>query len=90
MKTHAVVMSVSEIGLAVNDVGAAYDALNAMAPLPIFDGDRENFMAAGDEKGMLIVLNKKEIRSCGSFSGGDGMVHVLISLASFLCRRSIW
>ncbi len=54
------VMGVSEIGMAVDDIGTIYDQLNSMNPLPIFDGDRENFMAAGTEKGLFIILNKND------------------------------
>ncbi len=53
-------MGVSEIGMAVDNIGEIYDQLNAMNPLPIFDGNRDDFMAAGTEKGLFILLNKNE------------------------------
>jgi len=54
------VMGVSEVGMAVDNVGKLYDELNNIAPLPIFDGDKESFLAAGDEKGLFILINKNE------------------------------
>lgn len=54
------VMGVSEIGMAVSDINHTYEQLKALNPLPIFDGSSESFMAAGDEKGMLILIDKNE------------------------------
>lgn len=52
-------MGISEIGMAVDDVKATYEALNNITELPVFDGNPDgDFVAAGDEKGLFIIINK--------------------------------
>ena len=40
----------------VSDVGAAADFLEAELGLPHFSGDRENFSAVGDDRGLFILV----------------------------------
>jgi hypothetical protein len=49
-------LEVSEVGLPVLDVGDAVDFLEAELGLPHFDGDRRNFSAVGDDRGLFIVV----------------------------------
>jgi catechol-2,3-dioxygenase len=49
-------LEVSEIGVPVADVGAAVEFLEAELGLPHFSGDRENFSAVGDDRGLFIVV----------------------------------
>ena len=49
-------LEVSEVGLPVADVGAAVDWLESELGLPHFDGDRRNFSAVGDDRGLFIVV----------------------------------
>jgi hypothetical protein len=49
-------LEVSEVGLPVDDVGAAVAFLEEAAGLPHFDGDRESFSAVGDDHGLFIVV----------------------------------
>jgi catechol-2,3-dioxygenase len=49
-------MEVSEIGLPVEDVGAAVDFLETELGLPHFSGDRTTFSAVGDDHGLFIVV----------------------------------
>jgi hypothetical protein len=49
-------LEVSEVGLPVADVGAAVAFLEADLGLPHFSGDRENFSAVGDDRGLFIVV----------------------------------
>jgi catechol 2,3-dioxygenase-like lactoylglutathione lyase family enzyme len=49
-------IEVSEVGLPVADVGAAVDFLEAELGLPHFSGDRENFSAVGDDRGLFILV----------------------------------
>jgi catechol-2,3-dioxygenase len=49
-------IEVSEVGLPVADVGAAVDFLEAELGLPHFSGDRKNFSAVGDDRGLFIVV----------------------------------
>ena len=49
-------LEVSEIGLPVEDVGAAVEFLETELDLPHFSGDRESFSAVGDDRGLLILV----------------------------------
>jgi len=49
-------IEVSEVGMPVEDVGVAVDFLQAELGLEDFDGDRENFHALGDDRGLFIIV----------------------------------
>jgi catechol-2,3-dioxygenase len=49
-------LEISEVGLPVEDVGAAVAFFEAELGLPHFSGDRENFSAMGDDRGLFIVV----------------------------------
>lgn len=49
---------ISEIGLAVDDVSAAYTHLNAIGEVPLYYGNLDWFCAVGDEHGLGIIINK--------------------------------
>ncbi len=49
-------LEVSEVGLPVSDVGAAVRFLESELGLPHFSGDRREFSAVGDDRGLLIVV----------------------------------
>ncbi|MEA2332208.1 MAG: hypothetical protein QOH58_2346 [Thermoleophilaceae bacterium] len=49
-------LEVSEVGLPVADVGAAVAFFEAELGLPHFSGDRENFSAVGDDRGLFILV----------------------------------
>ena len=49
-------LEVSEVGLPVSDVGAAERFLESELGLPHFSGDRREFSAVGDDRGLLIVV----------------------------------
>lgn len=48
---------ISEIGVPVQKIDKAYNDLNQIKRLPIYDGDFERFCAAGDENGLFIIIN---------------------------------
>jgi catechol-2,3-dioxygenase len=50
-------LSLAEVGLPVDDVGAVVDVLEQELGLSHYDGDRETFSAVGDDDGLLIVVN---------------------------------
>lgn len=50
-------LEVSEVGLPVSDVGAAVDFLETELGLPHFSGDRREFGAVGDDRGLFIVVS---------------------------------
>jgi catechol-2,3-dioxygenase len=50
-------LSLAEVGLPVEDVGAAVAALEDELGLPHYDGDRATFSAVGDDDGLLIVVS---------------------------------
>jgi catechol-2,3-dioxygenase len=49
-------LEVSEVGLPVEDVGAAVEFLERELGLDHFDGDRRNFSAVGDDRGLFIFV----------------------------------
>jgi catechol-2,3-dioxygenase len=49
-------LEVSEVGLPVADVGAAVAFLESELGLPHFSGDRRNFSAVGDDRGLFVVV----------------------------------
>jgi hypothetical protein len=49
-------LEISEIGVPVADVGAAVEFLEEELGLPHFSGDRSNFSAVGDDRGLFIVV----------------------------------
>jgi catechol-2,3-dioxygenase len=49
-------IEVSEVGLPVADVAAAVEFLESEFGLPHFSGDRENFSAVGDDRGLFILV----------------------------------
>lgn len=53
-------MGISEIGLATNEVGKAFDFLNQNFSLEKFTGDYEKFCATGDDQGLFIVIDKNQ------------------------------
>jgi catechol-2,3-dioxygenase len=50
-------LEVSEVGLPVEDVGRAVEFLESELGLPHFDGDRREFSAVGDDRGLFIVVS---------------------------------
>jgi hypothetical protein len=49
-------LEISEVGLPVADVGAAVDWLESELGLPFFSGNRRDFGAVGDDRGLFIVV----------------------------------
>jgi catechol-2,3-dioxygenase len=49
-------LEVSEVGLPVADVGEAVEFLESELGLPHFSGDRRNFSAVGDDRGLFILV----------------------------------
>jgi hypothetical protein len=49
-------LEISEVGFPVTDVGAAVDWLESELGLPWFSGNRRDFAAVGDDRGLLIVV----------------------------------
>jgi hypothetical protein len=49
-------LEISEVGLPVADVGAAVEWLEGELCLPHFSGNRRDFSAVGDDRGLFIVV----------------------------------
>jgi hypothetical protein len=49
-------LEISEVGLPVADVGAAVEWLEGELGLPHFSGNRRDFSAVGDDRGLFIVV----------------------------------
>lgn len=52
-------IEISEVGVATDNIEATYNALNSIKPLPVFDGSFDRFLAAGDEHGLFIIIDKE-------------------------------
>jgi catechol-2,3-dioxygenase len=51
-------LCISEIGVPVDKIEKAYNDLNQIKRLNIYDGSLELFCAAGDEDGLFIIIDK--------------------------------
>lgn len=51
-------LSISEIGIPVNDIEKVFNQIHQPAGLEIYDGSFERFCAIGDENGLFICVNK--------------------------------
>jgi catechol-2,3-dioxygenase len=49
-------LEISEVGLPVADVGVAVEWLESELGLPHFSGNRRDFSAVGDDRGLFIVV----------------------------------
>lgn len=55
---HHAFLSISEVGMAVNDIETTYRQLQKLSDFAIFDGSFDQFCAVGDEQGLFILINK--------------------------------
>lgn len=53
-------ISISEIGMAVNDIKKAYTQMHRQTNIDIFDGNFDRFCAVGDDHGLFILVDKKK------------------------------
>lgn len=51
------VLSISEIGIASNNLKKTYDAIAKIKPIDLYSGDLERFCALGNEEGMFIIAD---------------------------------
>ncbi|WP_340113402.1 VOC family protein [Maribellus mangrovi] len=51
-------LSISEIGIPVNNIEKIYAPIHRVTGLEIYDGSFERFCAVGDENGLFICVNK--------------------------------
>lgn len=54
------IISISEMAIATTDIESVYNQINALKPIPIFDGDFERFCALGDDEGLFIIIDKNK------------------------------
>jgi catechol 2,3-dioxygenase-like lactoylglutathione lyase family enzyme len=52
------ILHVSEMGWGLSDLGATYRKLQDISPVPVFDGGPVRFLAAGDDEGLFIMVDK--------------------------------
>ena len=71
-------MEISEIGVPVEDVGAAVEFLESELGIPHFSGDRENFSAVGDDHGLFIVVPVGRVWLFSEQRASDAPVRVTI------------
>lgn len=53
-------LGIAEVGLATGDIKEKYEFLKRECHLEIFDGSFDKFCAIGDDKGLLITIDKNE------------------------------
>lgn len=51
-------LELSEIGVAVNDIEPIFNAFTKMVGIQKYDGGFKRFCAVGDENGLFICINK--------------------------------
>lgn len=56
--TPRLIISISEMAIATNNIEAIYNTINQMKPIAIFDGNFTCFCALGNDEGLLIVIDK--------------------------------
>ncbi|OBX21509.1 MULTISPECIES: VOC family protein [Bizionia] len=54
------IVSISEVGIATNDIQKLYQEINSIKPISIFDGDFSRFCALGSHKGLFILVDKNK------------------------------
>lgn len=52
-------LGVAEVGLATTDIRSKFEYLQKKCHLEVFDGNFDRFCAVGDDKGLLITVNKE-------------------------------
>lgn len=88
------VLNISEIGIGSSNIPEIVNALNAIKPITLFDGNIERFCALGDEEGLFIVANSNlktwmptgdtimtadfEIYGTYNFSFNNGKINVIL------------
>ena len=56
--TSNTILSISEIGIATNDIQKLYQVIKSIKPITIFDGNFNNFCALGNHNGLFILVDK--------------------------------
>jgi catechol 2,3-dioxygenase-like lactoylglutathione lyase family enzyme len=56
--TPRLILSISEMAIATNDIESIYSTINTIRPITIFDGDFSHFCALGDDNGLFILIDK--------------------------------
>jgi hypothetical protein len=72
-------LEVSEVGVPVADVGAAVEFLCTELGLPHFSGNRVDFSAVGDDRGLLIVVPVGRVWLFSDRPASNAPVRVTIS-----------
>lgn len=72
-------LSLAEVGLPVEDVGAAVDVLEREFGLALYDGGRETFAAVGDDDGLLIVVSTGRAWFPDDVPAGTARVEVTVA-----------
>lgn len=54
------ILSISEIGLVTENIKKVYDKLLFATQIPMYDGSFDRFLAAGNEYGLFIIINKNK------------------------------
>lgn len=54
------ILSISEIGLATENIKKVYDKLLSATQIPMYDGSFDRFLATGNQDGLFIIINKNK------------------------------
>jgi len=54
------ILSIGEMAIAIHNIEAVYNAINALKPISIFDGNFFRFCALGNDEGLFILIDKNK------------------------------
>ena len=54
------ILSISEMAIATDNIERIYNSINQIKPIPIFDGDFNRFCALGNDEGLFIIVDKNK------------------------------
>lgn len=54
------ILSIGEMAIATDNIEEVYNAIHAIKPISIFDGDFSRFCALGNDEGLFILIDKNK------------------------------
>jgi len=58
--TPRLILNISEMAIATDNIETIYNRLNEIEPIAIFDGDFDRFCALGNDEGLFIIIDKNK------------------------------
>lgn len=79
-------ISISEIGMPVDDIEATYRAINGISSIEVYDGNFGKFCAVGDPKGLFIIINRHQKRWFPTSDAAYSSDFILVGKPSLVFR----